>query len=114
MILMYLYAVLGLFQKTRSMIEERSSPFIDLVIASPERKEGTEKSAFYPSARTWRFRACAISAAVMGELPRIGARASASREMLENRYPRVISQPMTDSKAVRCSTAATGHVAKHA
>ena len=50
----------------------------------------------------------------MGTLPRImGAPLSASREMLGNRYPRVISQPMADPMAISCSTAVTGHVAKH-
>ena len=37
-IFMYLHAVRGLFQKTRSIMEERSSPLKVLVITPPERK----------------------------------------------------------------------------
>ena len=92
MILMYLHAVLGLFQKALSMMEERSSPFRALVIAPPERKECIDKSAFSPAARAWLFKGFVISAADMGALPRMEAPPSASREMLGNKYPRVISQ----------------------
>ena len=94
------------------MMEERSSPLKALVIAPPERKECIEKSAFSPAARAWLFKACVISAADMGALPRIGAPPSASREMLGNKNLRVISHPMADPMATSCSTAVTGHVAK--
>ena len=94
------------------MMEERSSPLRALVIAPPERKECIEKSAFSPAARAWLFKACVISAADMGALPRMGAPPSASRDMLGHKYPRVISQPMADPMATSCSTAVTGHVAK--
>ena len=114
MVLMYLYAVLGLFPKALSMMEERSSPLRALVVAPlPERKECVEKSAFSPAARAWVFKACLISAADMGALPRMGAPPYASREMLGNKYIQVISQPMADPMATSCSTAVTGHVAKH-
>ena len=113
MIIMYLHAVLGLFQKALSMMEERFSPLRALVIAPSERKECIEKSAFLPAACAWLFKVFVISAADMGILPRMGAPPSALREMLGNKYPRVISQPMTDPMATSCSTAVTGHVAKH-
>ena len=82
------------------------------MIAPPERKECIEKSAFSPAARAWLFKACVISAADMGALPRMGAPPSPSREMLGNKYPRVISHPMADPMGTSCSTAVTGHVAK--
>ena len=53
MTLMYLHAVLDLFQKARFMMEKRSSPLKTLVIAPLKRKEGIEKSAFSPAARAW-------------------------------------------------------------
>ena len=44
MILMYLYAVLGLFQKALSMMEERSSPFRAFVIAPPPNGKNASRS----------------------------------------------------------------------
>ena len=114
MILVYLHAILGLFQNARSMVEKRSSPFKALVIAPlPERKECIEKSAFSPAARARLFRACINPAADMGASPLMGAPSSATREMLENNYPRVIFQSMADLTVISCLTAITGHVAKH-
>ena len=93
------------------MMEERSSPLRALVVAPPpERKECIEKSAVAPAARAWLFRACVISAADIGALPRMGAPSSALREML-GKYPRVISQPMADPTAISCSAVVTGHIA---
>ena len=101
MILIYLHVVLGLFQKALSMVEERSSPLRALVIAPPERKECIEKSAFSPATHAWLIRAWVISAADMGTLPRMGAPPSVSREMLGNKYPRVISKSMTDPLEIK-------------
>ena len=96
------------------MMEEIYFPSTALVIAPPpELKECIEKSAFSSAAHAWLFKACVISAAVTGALPQMGAPPPASREMLGNKYPRVISQPMADPTAINCYTAVTGLVTKH-
>ena len=113
MILMYLHAVLGLFQIGRSMMEERSSPLKALGIAPPERKQCIQKSVFAPAARARFFRVCVIFTVVTGDLPPMRASPSALREMLGNKYPQDISRPMADTTETNCFTAVTGYVAKH-